>query len=172
MQLDTNTYLGKKGYDIYKNKLNLITKTSDFKKQTLELDDNFFLALENFKDSFMKYIENPKYAENLRIYQRDKADIIKYEQSSFLLDNNIQKNFDIVNKLIKEQDKINIQTKKIYDDMVVKYKNINTSETVTGKMITDKEYEYKIVYSKAVLFLTGSLGLFVYILRKSNSNKS
>tara|TARA_B110000285_G_scaffold235504_1_gene317658 strand:- start:7531 stop:8049 length:519 start_codon:yes stop_codon:yes gene_type:complete len=172
MRLDTSTYLGKNGYDIYKNKMNLIIKTSEFEKQSSELDDNFFLALENFKDSFMKYIENPKYAENKRVYQRDKADIIKYEQSSFLLDNSIQKNFDAVNKLIQEQDTINMQAKKIHDDLAAKYKNINTSDTVAGKMIVDKEYEYKIVYSKTILFITGSLGLFVYILRNYNSNKS
>lgn len=172
MQLDINTYLGKKGYDIYKNKMNLIIKTSDFEKQSSDLDDGFFLALENFKASFIRYIENPNYAENKRVYQRDETDIIKYEQSSFLLDNSIQKNFDKVNKLIKEQDTINMQAKQIHDDMVAKYKKINTSDTVAGKMIVDKEYEYKIVYSKTILFITGSLGLFVYILRNYNSNKS
>jgi len=154
------------------NKMNSITKASIFKKRSIELDDNFFLALDNFKDSFIKYIENPKYIENRRIYERDKQDIIKYEQSTFLLDNDIQSNFASLTKMINDQDAINSASKKKYNTMSSNYKKINNSDTVTGKMISDKEYEYKMVYYKSVLFLTGSIGLFVYILRKYNLNKS
>ena len=78
MQLNVNTDLGKKGYDTNKNKMNLITNPDVFKKRIKELDDNFFLGLENFKESFYRFVINPKYAENKNLYIRDKAAIVNY----------------------------------------------------------------------------------------------
>ena len=56
MQLNLNTDLGKKGYNTNKNKMDLITDPDVFKKRIKELDDNFFLALDNFKESFYKFV--------------------------------------------------------------------------------------------------------------------
>ena len=169
MQLNINTDLGKKGYDVNKNKMNLITDPDIFKDRTGELDDNFFLGLENFKDSFYRYVINPNYTENKKIYMRDKATIVNYEQLSFILDNDIQKNFDKLNKLITDQDTLNDAEKKKYKELSEKYKKLYGTDYSTKQMITDKEYEYKLIYSKTIMFLAGSIGLFVYILRTYKS---
>ena len=170
--LDINTSLGKKGYDIYKGKMDLFEDPTNLQNRVNELDQNFFLALESFKDSFVRYIQNPKYVENKKIYVRDKDAIINYEQLAFTLDNDIQKNFDKVNVLVKDQDLLNKQAKKLSLSLSSENKSLDSSDSSTSQMIDDKEYEYKIVYSKCGLFLAGSIGLFVYILRslKTNSN--
>lgn len=169
MQLNVNTDLGKKGYDTNKNKMNLITNPDVFKKRIKELDDNFFLGLENFKESFYRFVINPKYAENKNLYIRDKAAIVNYEQLSFILDNDIQKNFDKVNKLITDQDTLNDIEKKKYIALSKKYKKLYGTDYSRKQMINDKEYEYKIIYSKTMMFFAGSIGLFVYILKTYKS---
>ena len=169
MQLNINTDLGKKGYDVNKNKMNLITDPDIFKGRTGELDDNFFLGLENFKDSFFRFVINPKYAENKKMYIRDKAAIVNYEQLTFILDNDIQKDFDKVNTLITEQDILNDAAKKKYILLSDKYKKLYGTDYSTKQMINDKEYEYKLIYSKTMMFLAGSIGLFGYILRTYKS---
>jgi len=157
MQLNLNTDLGKKGYDTNKNKLNLMTDPDVFKDRLTELDDNFFLALENFKDSFFRYVVNPKYDENKKLYMRDKTAIVNYEQMTFILDNDTQKSFDDVNILIKKQDVLNETEKKKYIELSDKYKKVYGTDYSTKQMIHDKEYEYKIIYSKSIMFLPDQL---------------
>lgn len=172
MQLNLNTDLGKKGYDTNKNKLNLMTDPDVFKDRLTELDENFFLGLENFKDSFYRYVVNPKYTVNKNIYMRDKASIVNYEQMTFILDNDIQKSFDNVNKLIKEQDALNDIEKKKYIELSDKYKKVYGTDYSTKQMIHDKEYEYKIIYSKSIMFFAGSIGLFMFILKNYKSKST
>ena len=172
MQLNLNTDLGKKGYDTNKNKMNLITDPDVFKKRIKELDDNFFLALDNFKESFYRFVINPKYDENKKLYIRDKAAIVNYEQMTFILDNDIQKSFDDVNKLIKEQDALNDIEKKKYIESSDKYKKVYGTDYSTKQMIHDKEYEYKIIYSKSIMFFAGSIGLFMFILKNYKSKST
>jgi len=170
--LDSGTQMGKDGYDAYHNKTQLFDDPTVLENKLNDLDDHFFLALENFKDSFVRFIQNPKYAENQKMYRRDKDAIIKYEQEAFLLDNDIQVSYDKINNLIKEQDKKNTIAKQKNIDLMNKYKNTNSSDSSVHQMIGDKEYEYRIIYTKSALFIAGSVGLIVYVLKAFKTNRN
>lgn len=170
--LDSGTQMGKNNYDAYHDKSNLFDDPTMLDNKLNDLDDHFFLALENFKDSFVRFIQNPKYTENQKIYRRDKDAIVKYEQEAFLLDNDIQVSYDKINSLIKEQDKKNAIAKKTNNDLMNKMKNTNSSDSSVHQMIGDKEYEYRIIYTKSALFIAGSVGLIVYALKAFKTNRN
>lgn len=165
MLLDKNSYLGKKNFDVYKNRLPNLSDPELLKKKAKDLDENFFLSLESFKDSFFKYVSNPNYSENKKLYTRDKDNIIEYESSAFLLDNDIQKNLDLVHSLIKEQDKLNKITLNRNSKLLSKMNKLNSSDSSTEQMIDDKEIEYRLFYIKYYTFITGAIGILYYLFR-------
>ena len=74
-----------------------------------------------------------------------------------------------MNKLITDQDTLNDIEKKKYIALSKKYKKLYGTDYSRKQMINDKEYEYKIIYSKTMMFFAGSIGLFVYILKTYKS---
>jgi len=148
----------------YKDNSKSFTDVNILKKRASDIDDKFFLSLESFKMSFFRYVLNPKYSENQKMYNRDKDAIVDYENKSFLLDNDIQINFDKVKKLIKKQDDMNKAMLSKNKGHANKLKSGYGKDKSTAQMINDKEYEYRMAYMKCGSFIAGTLGLILFIL--------
>lgn len=111
-----------------------------YKKQLGEMDDRFFLILEQFKKSYPLYKANQDYDAYEQSYLRDKVNLQTLSKDLFLLENSLDMDMKKLNKSVTSDD-FAISKAKMTNTLLNKEQNF-LSNTNNGAQAMEREYKY------------------------------
>jgi len=137
-------------------------KYPEFQRQINSLKQTFPFVLEDFKTSYISYQSNPTTSTNYNEKTQKIKDIFS---QIFIIDNNIQKEEESINKVISQLNASMKTYKSSNSDLEKKYKDV--SEIIHGSniMISDYDKMYYDDFLNNFIMIIGCIVVFFIILR-------
>ncbi len=139
---------------------------SYYKNKIKELNQRFYLVLDEIRKSYPRYkvfSNNPEY-EN--IYSNDISNMEKINKDFFLLKKSLEKDSVIMNKLIYKKDAQIKLKQKQNEELKGTLQDLITGNNSSIGMIEQKEQAYNHEILNLTMGLVSVLGIMIYIYRK------
>ncbi len=139
---------------------------SYYDKKIKELDQRFYLVLDELKKSYPIYKVYPDNPEYENIYSNDISNMEKTNIDIFSLKKSIDKDSIILNRIIKHRNKLITKKKEENKELKKQLENLLSGANSSTGMIDQKQDIYNMQFFHLVILGLSALGIMVFTYRK------
>ena len=139
---------------------------SYYDKKIKELDQRFYLVLDELKKSYPIYKVYPDNPEYENIYSNDISNMEKTNIDIFSLKKSIDKDSIILNRIIKHRNKLITKKKEENKELKKQLENLLSGANSSTGMIDQKQDIYNMQFFHLVIVGLSALGIMVFTYRK------
>lgn len=147
--------------------INIETHTpSYYDKKINELDQRFYLVLDEMKKSYPNYKVYPDNPEYENIYSNDVSNIEKTNMDIFSLKKSLDKDSILLNKMIQNKNKQITRKKEENKKLKTELENLISGANSSSGMISQKESVYNMELFHLGIITLSVLGVVIFTYRK------
>ena len=146
-------------------------KSQQFEEKINNIEKQFFSALDDFKKYYVFYNKNPEVNEYQNYYVNSKSQLQSMSSDLFLTTNDISKNIELLNDVMKIVSNKLDKEKKLNEELSGLLGNLQNTKNGTEILISDSKEEYNKQYYYNYQLIGGILiiGLLLSTIFKKNA---